>query len=199
MKTNSKSSARIEREKRLNIFRFSIAPTLTRSAILLALLLLFYFFLFPKVIFPAVIVVDTQIPLIGITFRCCRLLFLALVAVTLVVCVRTKFKKIRIRKGVLMYRYGIIFQKTKSYPLWDGDFEVCFSDSLLQRPFKAITLKLSGLNLEEDTKKKKLKIRLNGKGKKIVFRNVKQGRQLFSVIVSCIPRDPKGNINVRKK
>lgn len=188
MKTNSKSSARVEREKRLNIFRFSIGPTLIKSAILLTLLLLFYFFLFPKVIFPRFIVRDTQIPLMHMIFRVCRLLFLVLVVMTLIACIRTKFKKIRIKNGTLMYRYGIIFQKTKSYPLWAGDFEVCFSQSLLQRPFKVITLKLSGLKVEGKKK-----------GKKIVFRNVKQGKQLFSIIVSCIPRDPKGNVVVQTK
>lgn len=169
MKNKPESSTRTEREKKLNIFRFSIKPTLIKSAILFILLLLFYCVIFPRFLVPAFVIYVDQVPMIGKVFKICRLLFLVLIIFTAIRCLYINSKKIRIKKDSIMYRYGIIFKKTKTYSFAGIPVELSTTSSPIQSISNVCTVKVSGLKLEGKKK-----------GKKLVFKGVKQGDELIA-------------------
>lgn len=160
MKTKSESSTqKAHAPKKPQIFRFSIIPIIIKSGFWSLIILLLRFVALPQILF-SIITYQDQIPLIGYSYSICRLLFLMLMLLTLFSCIRTTCKKIRLRKGTLMYRYGLFFKKTKVFPL-PSEVEYHFKESLIQKLVGVSTLTII---LPKGDKKK---------DKNLVFRNLK--------------------------
>lgn len=176
MKTKTESSTRTERDKKLNIFRFSIKPTLIKSGIMLTLILLFYFIVLPRFIIPVFVVYDYQLALVHKVFVFCRILFLVLIIFTGVRCLYTSTKKVRIRKGTIMYRYGFIFQRTKVYSYTNTVIEASLKNGLVQKISNVCTVKIAGLQLGDEKKKKR---------KCVVFRNMKHGGEFLTTLLTA--------------
>lgn len=173
MKTKPESSAKPQQKRKPQIYRFSFIPTIIKSVILLLLLLLF-----SSVIFPVFFVYGLFNNYIGYAdtidtvYSVCRIANIVLVLLTFIRCLFINSKKVRIKNNtMLMYRYGIIFKKTKVYSLLGDPLDVWMKHSPLQKLFKVCTVKVIGLNM--DGKKKK---------KKLVFKNVKQGDTLLTAL-----------------
>lgn len=188
MKTKLESSAKPQQRKKPQIYRFSFIPTIIKSVLLLLLLLLF-----SRVIFPIVFIhglfnnyigyADT----INTVYLVCRIAFIALVILTFIRCLFINSKKVRIKNStLLMYRYGIIFKKTKCYKLEGIPLEVSWSQHLFQRPFKGCTIEISGFKVEGKKKSKKL-----------VFKNIKQGNQLMSALMGFVTKGFQSPVNMR--
>ena len=169
MKTKHESSTqKAPTAKKLQIFRFSIIPTIIRSVLLLLFLLFIRFVTLPQFFFYFIIYED-QTTIIFITLKIVRLLFLMLVLLTIIFCVRTACKKLRIRKGTLMYRHGLLIKKTKVFPL-PSEVEYSFKQSLIQKIVGVSTLTIT---LPKGGKKKE---------KTLVFRNLKNEEQFVKLL-----------------
>lgn len=169
MKTKTESSTqKAPAAKKPQIFRFSIVPTIIKSVLWLLILLFIRFVVLPPVFFYTITYVD-QVPIIGHSYFICRLIFLMLILLTILFCIRTACKKLRIKKGSLMYRHGLIIKKTKVYPL-PSEVEYHFTQSLIQKIVRVSTLTVI---LPKGGKKKE---------KKLVFRNLKNEKLFIELL-----------------
>lgn len=170
MKTKPESSTqKAPTAKKPQIFRFSIVPTIIKSVLLLIILLFIRFVVLPQILFYAITYVD-QIPIQGHIYFLCRLIILMLILLTILFCIRAFCKKLRIKKGSLMYRHGLLIKRTKVYPL-QHEVEYYFTQSLIQKIANVSTLVIF---LPRGEKKKE---------KKLVFRNLKN-EELFVELLS---------------
>lgn len=175
MKTKVESSTRTEREKKLNIFRFSIKPTIIKSSILFVLLFLFRSIVVQHFIIRTIVTTESQLILAQKASLLYSILLVLILFLTGIRCLYIGSKKVRIKRGVLMYRYGIIFKHTKMLYRADSRIEMSMTDGWIQRLSNLCTMKIYGVEM---------KGKKNGKNKRkpFVLKNLKQSDEFCEAL-----------------